>query len=314
MEYSIGVDVGGMSIKFGLVDSEGKIVCRRTVVTDKNVENAIKDIADKIKEILDETNLTLKDIKGIGVGCPGAVENASGMIKYLPNLGWENYPFVKELRKYLDTKIALSNDVNVATLGECKYGSAKGADIAVMYAIGTGVGSGFVINNKLFEGGSSMGAEMGHTTLYADGLQCSCGRKGCVECYTSATALMRQTREEMQKNPKSKMWEYAEGKLENVNGKTAFETSKLGDESAIKVVEQFVKYLGESILNALNIFRPEVFIIGGGISAQKEYLIDKLVAYCEKYEYGYHGAPKTKIVSATLGNDAGIIGAAALID
>ncbi len=314
MKYSIGIDIGGMSIKFGLVNDEGKIVCRRTVVTDKNIGKAIKDMADKVNEILDENNLTIKDVNGVGIGCPGAVDNSTGTIVCLPNLGWENYPFVKELKKYLDTEIRISNDVNVATLGEWKYGSAKDCNIAVMYAIGTGVGSGFIIDKKLFEGGFSRGAEMGHITLIADGLDCTCGRKGCMECYTSATALIRQTKEEMIENPDSKMWDYAEGKIENVNGKTAFETSKLGDESANKVVNQFIKYLGEGILNALNVFRPEVLIIGGGISAQGSYLIDKLVDYCEKFEYGYHGAPKTKIVAATLGNDAGIIGASALLD
>jgi glucokinase len=194
------------------------------------------------------------------------------------------------------------------------YGAAKDYNIAVMFTLGTGVGGGIIIDKKLFEGGFSRGAELGHTTLFLDGEPCTCGRKGCIECYTSATALINQTKKAMLNDKQSKMWQYTDNDLEKVDGRTAFECSKQGDASAIKVVDTYVYYLAESMLNMFNIFRPDAFILGGGISGQGDYLVSKLKEYCEKFDYGYKRAPKTEILIATLGNDAGIIGAAALFD
>ena len=144
-------------------------------------------------------------------------------------------------------------------------------------------------------------------------MPCTCGRRGCIECYTSATALIQQTKDAMLNDKDSEMWNFVDGDIEKVDGRTAFECAKIGDKSAEKVRDTYVYYLGESILNMLNIFRPDAFILGGGVSAQKEYLTDRLKAYCEKFDYGYKKAPKTDIITATLGNDAGIIGAAALL-
>jgi glucokinase len=266
-----------------------------------------------ISALLEEFSLTAKDIRGIGVGCPGAVSRETGVVIFPPNLNWENVPLAKELKKYFDVEIVISNDANVAALGETIYGVAKDYSTAIMFTLGTGVGGGIVIDNKLFEGGWSRGAELGHVTLYLDGKPCTCGRNGCLERYVSATALIEQTKTEMLKNKDSKMWEFVSGDIDKVDGKTAFECSKLGDESANKVVDTYVKYLGEGMLNMFNIFRPEAFILGGGVSAQGDYLVDKVKAYCEKFEYGYKKAPATDILVATLGNDAGIIGAAALL-
>lgn len=314
MKYGIGIDVGGMSIKFGLVDEEGNIEERARVTTPKDVGVAVREIVRTVNDILSGRGLTLSDIKGIGIGCPGAVDSDSGKIVCLPNLGWENFYFADELKKYFNTQIKLSNDVNVAALGEAKYGAAKEFDSSVMIAVGTGVGSGIILDKKLYEGGKSRGAEIGHTTLVFNGLECTCGRRGCVECYASATALIAQTKAEMNKNKKSKMWEYVNGDVERVDGKTAFECSKIQDESAEAVVNGFIAYLGECLLNVCNVFRPDAIIIGGGISAQGNYLTDKLQKYCEKFDYGYKNAPRTKIMVAKLGNDAGIVGAASLVD
>lgn len=311
--YAIGIDIGGMSIKIGVVDEGGKILKQTRFVTTSDANLAVQYIAKHINDLIKDCQITVQDIFGIGMGCPGSVCSEKGIIEYLPNLGWENIPIRKMLNKYFNLPIAVSNDANVATLAEAIYGCAKGVDTAVMFTLGTGVGGGMVINGKLFEGGWSRGAELGHTTLFLDGEQCSCGRRGCIECYTSATALIKQTKNAMLINKESKMWGYANGDLDNVDGRTAFECSKLGDKTAIAVVDRYVSYLGESMLNMFNIFRPEAFIIGGGISGQGDYLIDKLKDYCEKFDYGYKDAPRTKILTATLGNDAGIIGAAALL-
>ncbi len=311
--YSIGIDIGGMSIKIGLVDDEGEIKEQVRFKTAKTAEECTSDMVENISNLLDKYSLTIKDVRGIGIGCPGAVSREAGEVVHLPNLGWQNFPLKKELQKHFNTEIILSNDANVAALGEAIYGVAKDYKLVVMFTLGTGVGGGMVIDNKLFEGGWSRGAELGHITLYLDGEPCTCGRTGCIERYVSATALMEQTRKAMLEDKNSSMWDYVKGDIEKVDGRTAFDCSKSGDVSAIKVVDTYVKYLSESILNMLNIFRPEAFIIGGGISGEGDYLINKVKAYCEKFDYGYKNAPRTEILVATLGNDAGIIGAAALL-
>ena len=314
MKYNVGIDIGGMSIKFGLVSDVGEIIARDRIITPKDQEKAVEEIAEVVKKLLEDNKLTVDKIGGIGIGCPGAVDSKTGEVIHLPNLGWGDFPLADKLRKHFNTEIKISNDVNVAALGEAKFGAAKDYNSSVMIAIGTGVGSGIIIDKKLFEGGHSRGAEIGHETLIMNGLQCTCGRRGCVECYASATALIAQTREEMKLNKNSKMWDFVGGDIDKVDGRTALECSKLNDESANKVVDTYIMYLGECLLNVFNVFRPDALIIGGGISAQGEYLTNKLKAYCEKFDYGYKNAPRTEIITAKLFNDAGIIGAASLIE
>jgi glucokinase len=313
MFYRIGVDIGGMSIKAGLVDENGKILkeCRKK--TEPTAEKCIDNLFLQIQELLDYKNLGINDIKGIGIGCPGAVSSEMGIVDFLPNLGWVNVPLVKILKEKLDTEIKISNDASVATLAEAVYGVAKDYNNCLMFTLGTGVGGGMVINKKLYDGGFGRGGELGHITLDINGEPCTCGRKGCVETFVSATALIKQTKRAMLENKNSAMWQYVNNDIENVDGKTAFECAKQGDQTAKMVVDNYVAYLSESIMSLLNIFRPDVFILGGGISLQGKELTDKITDYCEKFDYGYKTAPKTKIVTAELGNEAGIIGAAALI-
>lgn len=311
--YAVGVDIGGMSIKVGLVDDLGNIISENRVETAKTSDLCISNLIKQINEVLSENNLTINDVRGIGIGCPGAVTSQTGTVEILPNLGWEKVPLRDILKQTFDTTINLSNDANVAALGEAVYGVAKDYDTVVMFTLGTGVGGGIIIDKKLFEGGWSRGAELGHTTLVLNGRPCSCGRSGCVETYVSATALISDTKTAMLSDKNSKMWQYVNNDLNSVDGKTAFECSKLGDKTAMKVVDDYVSYLSESIMNMLNIFRPQAFIIGGGICNQGEYLTDKITSYLEKFDYGYKFAPKTKILTATLKNGAGIIGASALV-
>jgi glucokinase len=281
--------------------------------TGSTAKKCICNLVVQINELLKSNNLTDADIEGIGIGCPGAVTSETGVVAYLPNLGWENIPLVEELNKYFNTKIKISNDANVAALAEAIHGCAKNYDTSIMFTLGTGVGGGIIINKKLFEGGFSRGAELGHVSLFLDGEPCTCGRVGCIECYVSATALIKQTKAAMKNNKNSIMWEFVDGDINNVDGRTAFECAKKGDVTANEVCDKYVYYLGESMLNMFNIFRPDAFIIGGGISAQGDYLVNKLKDYCEKADYGYKYAPRSEILIATLGNDAGIIGAAALL-
>lgn len=310
---AIGVDIGGMTIKVGLVDENGKIIGENRVKTAKTADRCLDNLFLQIRTLLNENNLTEKDIRGIGVGCPGLVDVEKGIVEHLPNLGWERVPLVALLKEKFRTEIRISNDANVATLGEVLFGAAKGYDSAVMFTLGTGVGGGIVINGKLYEGGKGRGAELGHTTLIMNGAPCTCGRNGCVEVYVSATALIGQTKAAMLADGDSEMWKYVGGDIDAVDGRTAFECEKKGDPAAKRVVDNYVTYLSESIMNMLNIFRPPVFILGGGISKEGKNLTERVTAYLEEFSYGYKFAPKTKIVTATLGNDAGIIGAAALV-
>lgn len=311
--YSIGIDIGGMSIKIGLVDDNGNILKKSVIKTTGSVDDIVYNIAEQINEILASCNIEEKDLLGIGVGCPGAVSSKEGVIDYMPNLSWSNVPLVDLLKKFFNTKIVISNDANVAALAEAKYGVSKDVDNSIMFTLGTGVGGGIIIDRKLYEGLGSKGAELGHVTLFLGGKPCSCGRNGCVECYVSATALIGQTKEAMIDDPNSLMWGLVDNNIENVNGETAFKGEKLGDLTAKKVVDNYIMYLSESMMNMFNVFRPDMFVIGGGISNQGESLIEKIRDYCEKFDYGYKKAPRPLIKIAKFKNDAGIIGASALI-
>ncbi len=311
---NIGIDIGGTTIKGGLVDKNGKIIYKTDRKTSQ--ELGIEHFLSTVKELTIELLLLAKQdqlqVKGIGIGVPGVVNNNLGTIDYACNLDFENV----ELKKYLsdiNIPVQLSNDANVACLAEQKFGAAKGRKNVILLTLGTGVGGGVVINNKLFEGVDGKGAELGHAVIVSDGVKCGCGRNGCFESYASATGLIRMTKEAMKKDKSSKMWEFCGKSLEKVDGLTAFECAKLGDKAANEVVDLYIKYLGEGILNYCNIFRPNCVVLGGGISNQKEYLINKLVKYCEDRHYGYKNSPKVEILIATLKNDAGIIGAAHLL-
>ncbi|MBE5754229.1 MAG: ROK family protein [Clostridiales bacterium] len=312
--FAVGIDIGGMSIKIGLVDDCGKIIAQSYFKTENTPCEMIKLMAEHISILINDNSLETKDLIGIGIGCPGSVNVDTGMIEILPNIfGWVKIPIVSKLKKYYDVPIKISNDANVAVLAESLYGAAKNYDNAIMFTLGTGVGGGIILDKKLVEGGHSLGAELGHTTLILEGEECTCGRKGCIERYVSATALIEQTKRAMLSDKNSTMWDFVGGNIDKVDGKTAFESAKKGDLTAKNVCDKYIYYLGESILNMLNIFRPDVFILGGGISAQGKFLTDKLQDYCERFEYGYKMSTRTKIVTAILGNDAGIIGAAALV-
>ena len=310
--FAIGIDIGGMSIKAGLV-KDGKIIDFNRKVTASTAEKAIDGIVEQINDLLSKNSMTVKDIQGIGIGCPGLISSETGVVDHSANTKWDMVPIVDMLRKSFDTEIKLSNDANVAALGEAKFGAGAEYKSSIMLTLGTGVGGGVIIDGKLYEGGSSKGAELGHTVVVVGGEQCGCGRRGCLEAYASASGLIRMTKKAMENDKNSLMWQFVGGDISKVDGRTSFECAKQGDKSAQSVVDDYVMYLSEGIMNLANIFRPDAFIIGGGVSAQGDYLTDRLTAYCKKYKFGYQHAPESKIVTATLGNDAGILGAAALV-
>lgn len=310
--YLIGIDIGGMSAKIGLV-SNGKIIAHKKVKTVKETETFFDDISNAVNALLMENNIDKLQVKGVGVGCPGAITAATGVVEFANNLGWSKVPLGKELSDRLNLPVKITNDANAAALGETKFGGGKNFNTTITVTLGTGVGGGIVIDGKLYEGGESKGAEIGHTTLILGGEKCTCGRVGCAEAYVSATALVRDTKRAMVEDKTSLMWQTVGGDINAVDGTTACECAKKGDKTAIKVYDRYAFYLAEYFMNLFNIFRPDALIVGGGICNHGDYLLDKVKRLCEESFYGYKGAPKVEIVTATLGNDAGILGAAALI-
>lgn len=307
--YYVGIDIGGTSIKIGLVDDKGSIVKKSGIETKatRAYEHILKELADFIIDFTKEY-----DYDGIGIGCPGAI-NSKGVVEYANNLYWKNVPLAEYITSRTGKKCKVSNDANVAALGEVKFGAGKNYSDAVFLTLGTGVGAGYVIDGKLFEGFNGMGAEGGHIVIRQDGVQCTCGRKGCLESYASATALIRETLYAMMIDKNSLMWEECGNDLNKVDGRTSFEAAKKGDKTACAVVEEYARALAEGAVNIVNVFRSQAIILGGGISAQGEYLAERVQKYIDKYRYGGKSSLYTKVVTAKLGNDAGIIGAASLV-
>ena len=310
-KYYIGIDLGGTFIKGGIVDDLGNILISDKVPTEskKGADRVATNIANLCKTLLKNVNMTASDIVGIGMGVPGMIDSAKGEVVYSNNLDWEHFFISDEVEKQTGLPVKIANDANVAALGETKFGCGKDYNNTVMLTLGTGVGGGIIINGKLFEGNRSAGAELGHSVIVAGGEQCTCGRKGCLEAYASATALIRDTKRAMIADKNSKMW--AIGSIDNVTGKTAFDYKDF-DESATKVVEGYIEKLGIGITNIANEFRPEAVILGGGVCAQGDNLIKPLQDYVNKEIFAREKGPQVKILTATLGNNAGLLGAVAL--
>ncbi len=311
--YYLGIDLGGTNIAAAVVDENYKIVGEGKVKT--NCPRPVEEIADSIYEsgmmAIKAAGLTLDDIAEVGVGCPGSVNPATGIICYSNNLGFVNAPVGKLLEDRFGRKVFLENDANAAAFGEKLAGAGKGADQFIAITLGTGVGGGVIINDLILSGMNSAGGELGHTVIVKDGEACSCGRNGCWEAYASATGLIRQTKAAMEADKSSKMWELA-GSLDNVNGRTAFDGMRLGDETAKAVVKQYCEYVACGLTNIINIFQPDVLCIGGGISKEGETLVGPIREYVERERYSKNVQKQTVIKAAELGNDAGIIGAAFL--
>lgn len=311
---TVGVDLGGTFIKAGLVDDNGKILHKSKVPTRSvmGAETVVSDMGDQILALLKDNGYTLDDVRGVGVGSPGAIDSAHGIVNYSNNLRWKDVALGPMLEKKVGKPVKVSNDANVAALGETVFGVAKGYSDTVLLTLGTGVGGGIIIGGKLFEGNESKGAELGHSVIVAGGEPCTCGRRGCLEAYASATALIRETKKAMQRDTSSAMWNFA-GSLDKVDGRTAFECAKQGDPAATEVVNNYLYYLCEGILNYCNIFRPQAVILGGGVCAQGEYLLNRVREIVVANNYGFEGTPKVDLLIASLGNDAGLVGAASLI-
>lgn len=310
----IGVDLGGTAIKIGLVDDNGTIIHKDSVPTraKEGYEAIISDIANLIKKILEDSNTSINDIKSIGMGAPGAVDNKNGIVKHLENIHMRNAPVREEMNKYFDLPVYIDNDANCAALGEFYALDDKDIECFVAITLGTGVGSGIIINGKIYTGFNGVAGEFGHTVIYKNGIDCNCGRKGCWENYASATALIRETVKTANEYPNSLLAKLISENDGKANGKIPFDAAKSGDEAAIKVVNEYLENISIGLVDVINILRPEVVVIGGGISNEGESILKPIKDYVYEHVYAKECTEKTDIRIAKLRNDAGIIGAAFL--
>lgn len=314
--FSIGIDLGGTNIAVGLVNEKYEIIKKGSVPTfaQRPCDEIVADMVALCKKLCEENGCRMSDADGIGIACPGTVNSDTGIVEYANNIKFFDFPLVSifsELSGIEKKKIAVGNDANFAALGEAVAGAARDAASSVTITLGTGVGSGIIIDGKMLTGCAHGGAELGHTVIEKGGRPCSCGRLGCFEAYCSATALVARTREKFLATKNTEMHRMCDGDVKRVGGKTAFAAMKKGDAAAKEVVDEYLGYLACGIANIINIFQPDVICIGGGISGEKENLLDPLIPLIAKETYSKDGSLKTAIKIAQLGNDAGIIGAAA---
>jgi glucokinase len=312
MSYYIGIDIGGMSIKAGVVDGSGRIIAKQCCVTRaaEPYTVIVGDIYALCEKVISSANLEKNDIAAVGIGCPGTVESAKGIITFAGNLNFRKVNIVKEFRKHWDIETRVSNDANCAALGEVKFGADKSVKNAIFITLGTGIGTGFIIDGKIFEGQNGAGAEGGHICIKMNGEKCTCGERGCWEAYASATALIRQTERAMKRHPESVMNQMAKD-MGRISGTIAFKARAQGDRAGAKVVSDYVKYVAAGLVVLINIFRPEVVMIGGGVSNEGDYFIKMIERQVKRHVFGGKINKIPKIIKATLGNDAGIVGAAA---
>ncbi len=308
--YYIGIDLGGTNIVAGLVNEENKLIDKLSTPTlaERTEDEIIADIAKVTLDLLAKHNLTIKDVESLGIGSPGSCNDDDGIVIFAFNLGFENTHIREKLQQHLDIDVRLANDADCAALGEYYAVDGEKTSSFVAITLGTGVGSGIVLDGKLLTGKHYAAAEIGHMGLVAGGEQCTCGRKGCFEAYCSASALIREVNKAAKGTEETVLKEMVGNDFGHTNAKMVFDARDNGDIVATRIVKEYYDMLAEGLGSIINIFDPEVIAIGGGVSAQGDKLINELSERLGKYAFG--GILKTKLKICSLGNDAGIIGAA----
>lgn len=311
--YYIGIDIGGTNIACGIVDEECRIIASAKVKTNapRPYEEILEAIKESVRAACAKAGISPSNAECIGIGCPGTCNSESGTVEYSNNLGFVNAPVGRDIEEAFGLKTYLDNDANAAAFGEFVAGAAKGSRNAVVITLGTGVGSGIIIDGKIYSGSNFAGGEIGHTVIVADGLPCTCGRNGCFEAYSSATGLIRMTSEAAALNPESLTARLIE-QDGRVSARTAYKAMKQGDETGKAITERYVKYLACGIANTINIFQPDILCIGGGVCNEGDTLLLPLRELVAEQIYSKNSAKNTEIVICSLGNEAGIIGAAML--
>ena len=313
MKYYIGIDLGGTNIKAGVVNEKFEIIAKASTKT--LCPRPAKDICDDMAKVSIEAcklaGISVDDVEWIGVGTPGIADNINGTIPYSNNLDFHDVPVRKYIQAHINKPVYVANDANAAAYGEFVAGAAKGAKNAVCITLGTGVGAGIIVDGKILTGSNLAGAELGHMVIEVDGPQCTCGRKGCFEVFSSATGLIRMTKEAAEADSSSILNKYLaeDGKF---SARHAIMALRDGDKAATDVVEKYCKYLAAGITNTINIFQPDILCIGGGVCNEGDPLLLPVKELVKKEVYTRMLSQNTEIVIAKLGNDAGIIGAAFL--
>ncbi len=310
----IGVDLGGTAIKAGLVVPEGNILGQNSRPTraERGPIPIINDIAGQIEELAASQGIDMENIHSIGIGVPGLAEYDTGKVIYCSNLSWNNVELGRELHSRLKRKVYVENDATVAGLAESLFGSTKGAVNSVLLTLGTGIGSGIIINRRIYSGSHASGSELGHMIIGENFYDCNCGNNGCFETLASATPIIRYSQHRIRKaGVKSLILEYACNKAENITAQFIFDAAKAGDALALETVDRMCKYLAIGILNIYNVLDPDIIALGGGVSKAGDFLLEQVkekvagMLFTTEEKYG-------KIVLATLGNRAGIVGSAFL--
>lgn len=307
-KYVFGVDVGGTTVKIGFFDVEGNLLEKWEIPTrtENNGEKILPDVAESIKAKMTEKNIDKADVAGVGLGAPGPID-AKGTVYVAVNLGWGVFNIESTLSALLDMPVKAGNDANVAALGEMWKGGGKGHKNLVAVTLGTGVGGGIIVEGKILTGSKGAGGEIGHIHVQDDEPDaCGCKNHGCLEQYTSATGIVRLAKRRLAKDDTESAI-----RIENVTSKDVFDAVKAGDALAIEVAEQFGEYLGKGLASIACVLNPEIFVIGGGVSKAGEVLFDYIVPHFKKHVF--QGCLNAEFALATLGNDAGIYGAAKLV-
>lgn len=307
-KYAFGVDIGGTSVKLGLFDEEGCALSKWEIPTDKSNDGAaiLPDIAKSIQAKMQERYIDKDDVVGVGVGTPGPVDG-EGTVYRAVNLGWGVFNIPKVLGGYLDLPVKAGNDANVAAFGEMWQGGGKGYSNLVAVTLGTGVGGGIIVDGEIITGSNGAAGEIGHIHIVDDEEEaCGCGNKGCMEQYGSATGIARLAKRRLAKDDAPSVLRQG-----NISAKSVFDAVKEGDAVAIEIATEFGEYLGKGLAAVAGVVNPEVFVIGGGVSKAGEVLFDYIRPAYRKY--AFHACKDAEFVLATLGNDAGIYGAAALV-
>ncbi|KSV60635.1 type I phosphomannose isomerase catalytic subunit [Acetivibrio ethanolgignens] len=296
----IGIDIGGTDTKIGLIDKQNKIIARETIKTNggRTPEEIVREIGEKTLELLEREEIGIEECSGVGVGVPGTLDCKNGVVIYSNNIKWENVAIVRELERYLPIPVSIANDADCAALGEAAAGAGKRYQDVIMLTLGTGVGGGVILDGRVYQGKGIGGCELGHMVIIEDGELCTCGRRGCLEAYCSATALIRDAKRAVGKD---------------MTPKEIFEAADEAGELK-EIVDLYIRRLGVGIANIVNIFRPQIVLLGGGISAQGSVLTKPLCEILKKSCFGGERGDIPEIAIAELGNDAGMIGAANLLD
>lgn len=307
--YRIGIDLGGTNIAVGIVDERDNIVSHTSLPTGagRPAELVVADMCRAVEIALAQAELTVEQCESLGVGSPGACDGKQGVVLRSYSLNWHNVPLAQMLNNYFHIPVRVENDANCAALAETRIGAAAGRKNVVMVTLGTGVGSGIILDGKIYSGLNGAGAEMGHMMLCYGGELCSCGRRGCWDAYASATALIRQAGRAAQSCPQSKL-----NRIPKITGLAVFETADEGDAAAQQVIDRYCQYIAVGLTDIINALAPEMILIGGGISRQGERLIAPIREQVATACFDKRRAAIPEILPARLGNEAGIIGAAAL--